>query len=147
MIKRQRYPSSNYNLRDLDVSENLWLWRHRQRSDVGPARGRPRNGAMNQTEAAKCIGLSTQQYSKLENGEAAMLDANKLAQLCHKHSSFAVTNPSVGELCFLARRRSGLSIREVSRQLKMSNVSYNKHEAAGDPRVRDFWMQQGYQFP
>jgi DNA-binding XRE family transcriptional regulator len=146
MIKRPREPSTNYDLTDRDMPEKIWLWRHRQPSDMGLSRGR-RAGAMSQAEAAEKLGLSTQQYIKLESGETTLLSATDLAKLGWWVSE-AFNNQTVSdsELCFLARRRSGLSVKEVAEELSTSAQTYTKMEAEANERVMRFWRLQGYKF-
>jgi hypothetical protein len=102
---------------------------------------------MSQAEAAKLIGLSTPQLISLESGEAIRMHAEDIADLSNWAGWLEIEDhPTVAELCFLARRRSGMSIRDVARHLNTSTTTFAKAEAEGDTRVRDFWVSQGYQF-
>jgi transcriptional regulator with XRE-family HTH domain len=148
MIKRLKtQPSSNRDLYQRDTAENLWLWRHRQQSADSAARGRRAN-SMSQVEAARHLNLSPAQFTKLESGDSTLMSADELAAWTqwpgwqHVHES-----ASIAELCFLARRRSGKSIKEIAKAMGISTVSYAKFEGEGDDRVRAYWQSQGYHFP
>lgn len=149
MIKRVKMPDSNYDLTDRTTAEDIWLWRHRQESQWGPARGR-RGGSMAQAEAAELIGISAIQYIKLENGETTLMSLDDITSLRNwplLRDPLGGVLPSPGELCFLARRRSGRPVGSVAADLHVSTQTYGKLESAGDPRVRAYWMRQGYRFP
>lgn len=146
MLKRTKQPSSNLDLTNRDVAENIWLWRHRQQSDSTSARGR-RATSMSQLEAAEKIGLTLTQLTKLENGDSTLTSAQQLAELVawDGWSKLSVT-PTTSELCFLARRRSGMSIKQIANQIGVSTVTFARMEGESDYRVRDFWIGKGYKF-
>ena len=137
----------NHNLADRDFAENLWLWRRRQPSPHGMVRGR-REGTMSQVEAAEMLDLSHQQYINLERGDSTLLKADDLARLYHYHSQcWEGITPNEVELCFLARRRSGLTIKQVAALLGMSVNTFAKFEELGAYRIREFWQKRGFYFP
>ena len=135
----------NYNLNDRDVAENLWLWRHRQRSELGVSRGR-REGAMSQVEAAALLNLSLLQYTNLEHGNQTLLTAADLVRLGN-HECWNLDDPSLAELCFLARRRSGMLVKDVAAAVGLSPYTFTKAEEAGEERILRFWTKQGFRFP
>jgi DNA-binding XRE family transcriptional regulator len=139
--------SDNFDLTDRDMSEKIWLWRHRQPSTWGISRGR-RGGAMSQAEAAETLGLTTQQYIKLENGETTLLSAGDLAKLRWWVSDTDNDHRTItdSELCFLARRRSGMPLREIAKEMRTSLQTLTKMEAEGDDALVLFWRRQGYKF-
>ena len=144
-IKRPvaKRPRINHDLSDRSVIENMWLWRHRQPSNQGTARGR-REGAMSQIEAAARLGITTSQYTNLERGEATLMKAVDLAKLNVGWDSLELTT---AELCFLARRRSGMMLKDVVKKLAVSAYTYTRAEETGADWVCGFWMAQGFRFP
>lgn len=146
MLKRLRKPDPNHDLTRRTAAENLWLWRHRQDSRLGPARGR-RGGSMSQSEAAEIIGVSSTQYVKLENDETTLMSLDDITRLRSWPLLQHPVNPTVAELCFLARRRSGRPVAEIARELKTTTTSFGKWEADGDLRLRAYWTRQGFKFP
>jgi len=56
--------------------------------------------------------------------------------------------PTVGELCYVARRREGMTLREAARALETSHVRIIKFEREGeDPTpLQEFWQNMGYDF-
>jgi DNA-binding XRE family transcriptional regulator len=102
---------------------------------------------MSQVQAAETIGLSSTQFIKLESGDSTLLSAEHLADLVYWEGWKQLdTEPTISELCFLARRRSGMSIKEIADQIGVSTVTFTKIEENGDDRVRDFWIRKGYKF-
>jgi transcriptional regulator with XRE-family HTH domain len=147
MIKRNRQPSSNFDLANRDHAERIWLWRHRQESELGTARGR-RAGAMSQAEAAAKLGLTMQQYHQLESGDTTLFSAEDLAEMWPWMSEvFEDDDATTSELCFLARRRAGQPLVDAARAMGISNEWFLRLEDKGDARMVKYWQHQGFRFP
>jgi hypothetical protein len=147
MAKKQHTNGINFDLGRRDLAENVWLWRHRQPSIDGTARGR-RQGTMSQSEAASRLGISLSQYIKLENGETTLLSVNDLARIrWWLDAALTDTDASDAELCFLARKRSGASVKEVASDLNVSTITTSIMEMRGDFRIIQYWVGQGFHFP
>ncbi len=133
-------------LRDLGrlaAAERLFLWRHRQRATNGRLLGR--NGSsMNQVEAAERLGIGPKLYNKLENGLHSRLSAEEASSLLEALGPLV---PTAGELCFLARRRSGQLLMTLERELGASRPYYHALERAGAPSMIRFWEDHGFRFP
>jgi DNA-binding XRE family transcriptional regulator len=99
---------------------------------------------MSQEEAASRLGLSVSAYAALELGYATALRADEVMSLI---GPLGPLNPTVGELCVLARRRSGENVHQVTEAIGYSRVSYFRFERDGDPRVVSFWEDRGFRFP
>ena len=54
--------------------------------------------------------------------------------------------PTAGELCALARKRSGTTLRDIRAALGISKPTYLASEAAGELRVLSYWRARGFQF-
>lgn len=132
-----------FNLGRITAAECLWLWRHRQRATNGRLLGRS-GSAMNQTEAAAALGISTSSYCALEIGASTSLSADDVRALT---AALGPLRPNAGELCLLARRRSGVSLRDVVADVGVSRPWYLKLEREGDPSVIAFWEARSYDFP
>lgn len=140
-----RVTDPDYDLTRVTDAERLLLWRFRQWSErrkrTGDTRGR--NGsALCQTEAAQVLGIPLKAYSNLEQGERATLSA---AQTGAVAAAVATVRPTLAELCFLARRRSGLSIRQVEEEAGVSRVTFHARERASETQA--FWEERGFKFP
>ena len=132
-----------HDLGTLTAAEKLFVWRHRRKSTSGRFLGR--NGpAMSQAEAAEHLGIGPGRYNNLENGLRTGLSAGDAERLIGALGPLA---PTVGELCFLARRRSGHLLMTLERELGMSRPRFHELERAGDPAMVRFWAARGYRFP
>jgi transcriptional regulator with XRE-family HTH domain len=138
----------NFNLNRLSDAEELWLWRMRQPSTATAARGR-RSGTMTQAEAAKFLGLSLTRYATLEAGRRITFSIDELPALAF------LTVPresrpelSLREQLILARRRSGLHIRDMMREVRrgfgLSHTRILACEDKADYRLIDFWQARGF---
>ena len=143
---------ARYDLGRLTAAERLFLWRHRQRATNGRLKGR--NGSsMNQAEAAALLGISPKLYNNLENRLSLRLFSEEACPECGWSKwSFLLkrvegVRPTRGELCFLARRRSGLLLMTLERELGVSRPRYHDLERAGDPAMVAFWEERGFRFP
>jgi hypothetical protein len=140
---------NRYDLTTITASEKLFLWRHRQRTTSGRTLGRV-GGAMRQAEAAAHLGISPGVYNSLENGIGVVLSAGEIERLM---APLGPLYPTVGELCFLARRRSGLTLKQledkivVKDRIGISRPWFHDLERAGAPEMVDFWRDRGYKFP
>lgn len=149
--KRLNDPN-RFNLGLLSPGEKLFIWRHRQLAASGRTIGR--NGAaMNQSEAAASLGLTTALYAKLEIGQKIKLsgDVEDLldvaGELGQKLRPAVELKPTRGELCFLARRRSGTLLMTLERALGVSRPRYLELERAGNDAIVEYWSNRGYRFP
>ena len=132
-----------FDLGRLTAADRLFLWRHRQKTTCGRLLGR--NGSsMNQIEAAARIGIGPKLYNKLENGLHTRLSAEEASSLLEALGPLV---PTTGELCFLARRRSGTLLMSLERALGVSRPRYHELERAGDPAMIQFWQERGFRFP
>lgn len=130
------------NLHDMSAvtySENLRLWRLRQRSEE-PADGRGRGYILSQREAAEKLGVPPQVYRRAETG------ASFVHELDHVMSKLkdVTVDLTRGELCWLARRRSGKHLDAVAKEMSITKPTYLKLEASADKRVLSYWKGQGY---
>lgn len=143
---------ARYDLGQLTAAERLFLWRHRQKSKNGRVLGR--NGSsMNQAEAAETLGISPKLYNALENGSNFRLSGT-LDEVPEQYRAILGVAGglrdltfSTGELCFLARRRSGQMLMTLERELGVSRPRYHDLERAGDPAMIRFWEARGFRFP
>ena len=145
--------SIDLDLNVLSASERLVLWRYRQHATNGRLFGRS-GAALTQSEAATRLGISGNTYARLEEGAASAMSADKISGLL---TALGPLFPSLGELCFIARRRSGAKLQEVldsfnrvsetARREMISRPWFHQLERAGDPRVIAHWESQGFKFP
>lgn len=137
-----------WDLRYLTPAEELWIWRMRWRTRSDRSRGRI-GAAASLAEAADMLGITETQYWKLETGKADAVD------LLHE---IGAPNPTIGELCRLARRRSKSSVREVEEALGISRPVLHAAEGHGQKATEPFaqevrqrlvawWEEQGFRFP
>lgn len=116
--------------------EELWLWRRRQLS-ASPRRttGRPGSG-MSQAEAAAHLGVPVTKYHDAETDKAPEREVRLLLALAGAETG---SEPSRGELCALARRRSGMTLLVAAQSVDVSRVTYLELERSGAPDVVDLW--------
>jgi hypothetical protein len=131
----------NKDLSQLSLAEELWLWRVRQ-----PAKPRPNSTyhreTMTRGEAAKALGMSLERYKNLEAGRRINIALDELPKLAFLRA--ARSHISLQEQLFLARRRSGLYIREIAKQFGLSHTRMLAHEDMASPRLIDFWESKGF---
>lgn len=130
----------NLNLRQLSRPERIWLWRHRQRSTTGRVVGR--GGArMSIGEAAAQLGVSSELYRRVENGQAPEYE-RMIADLLPSVGAAALTT---AEQCQLARLRSGATVEELCAELGgISRPSFFAREEAGHPELVALWQARGF---
>jgi hypothetical protein len=132
---------TNKDLSQLSLAEELWLWRVRQ-----PVTQRPNStyhrDVMTRGQAAKALGMSLERYKNLEAGRRINIALDELPKLAFLRASRA--DISLREQAFLARRRSGLYIREISKQFGLSHTRMLAHEDMASQRLIDFWSAKGY---
>src|SRR5271166_172699 len=147
--------------RDLLVrtdAERAWMWRMAQPVDP---EGRARRVAnhMTQQEAATLLGISRAGYKQLEDGRKVRLEVDfdtvattnsqfdlaALRSILQKITEAA--EPTLGQLCALARRRSGRRIGDLAAELGTTRVTYLTWENESDPRLVEWWRDQGYTLP
>jgi hypothetical protein len=132
---------TNLDLSQLSLAEELWLWRIRQ-----PVKQRPNStyhrDALTRGEAAKVLGMSLERYKNLEAGRRINIALDELPKLAFLRSQRNAI--SLKEQMILARRRSGLYIREISKQFGLSHTRMLAHEDMASQRLIDFWSERGY---
>src|ERR1700720_1199823 len=96
----------NKDLTDWTTAETLWLWR--------------RGKILTQTQAAAALGVPAGRYQAAEAGRS-----NGGAVDCPE--------PSLGDLCALARRRRGLGLVGTARAARVSKITLISREMRGDP--------------
>lgn len=138
----------------LTAAERLVLWRYRQHATNGRLLGRS-GAALTQSEAAARLGISGGTYARLEEGASSSMSADEISGLL---AALGPLLPSRGELCFIARRRSGAKLQEVLDSFNrapsesaegeaISRPWFHQLERAGDQRVITHWESQGFKFP
>lgn len=132
-----------YDLGQLSPDEHLFLWRRRQKATNGRLMGRV-GSSMSRAEAAAELRIDPATYARLESGARPSLQDE---EICTALEALGVLSPTLAELCFIARRRSGRPLREIEAELGVSRVSFHKWERAGNPRLVDHWEAQGFRFP
>lgn len=60
---------------------------------------------------------------------------------------YASVHPNVGDYCALARRRSGMGLRETAAAAAVSRQTVLNWEDRGDEKMVQFWRDKGYRFP
>jgi len=129
------------NLSDITDGELLWLWRHRQRYRLRGysrmSREFRRGSAFSIDAMAFELRIGRKRYLDMENDRVPV---NGLVQLRSK-------DVELGELCHLARRRSGLTVIEICDDLAVSAPKFYELEAAGDPVIVGYWHDLGFRFP
>ena len=98
---------------------------------------------MNQAEAAAHLGINPGRYNNLENGLRTGLSAEEAERLAAPLN----LDPVPGELCFIARRRSGLLLSTIERELGVSRPRFHELERAGAAMVLRHWATRGFLFP
>lgn len=135
--------SVDYDLRSLTAPERLVLWRYRQRATNGRLFGRS-GSSMSQNEAAAALNIPPKVYGRLEQGLATALTANDITAML---AALGPLDPMMGELCFIARRRSGLTLPLLAEQLSISRPWVLSLEREADDRIIKYWEGAGYVFP
>lgn len=105
--------------------------------------GRGGTGA-SQAEAAVLLGVDPGLYSSAEKDQCPVRDV--VGVLEHAYARGPQGVPTTGELCALARRRSGMRLTDVESELGMSRPTYLAAEAGGRAEVVAFWRERGYRF-
>ncbi len=113
----------NRDLTDRTAAEALWLTRRRLVT---------RTGACTQADAARLHGVSERHYRKAEAG---------LVTLKGK-----TLDPTIGDLCALARRRYGRGLDRTAEIAGCSKVTLIKHEWQGSPWLVKFWERKEFTF-
>ncbi len=145
------------------VGEELWLWRRRTQPLDRRVFGKI-GAALSQREAAEVLGISERTIDDLENERPVDLDVAAALEV-----ALCASAPSAGDLCRLARRRSGLSLDEVAAgvsyrrvftqrtrgagtwertidQYGVSKVTLHRMERSGDPALVAYWVGRRYRF-
>ncbi len=129
-----------YDLGHLTDGERLWLWRRRQLSRYQRTFGRAGPG-MTQEEAGAAVGVDYKRYRVLEaDGQVSPTEAALVAEPIQD------LEPTIPELCALARRRSGELLVDVYEAMGLSRPWYLRLERTADPRVVAHWAERGFRF-
>jgi hypothetical protein len=132
----------NYDLGKITPGERLWLWRRRQESPLGRRTGRGGRW-MSANEAAAKLRVHVNEYDSMEKDEVVF---TQLAQ--ERGIDIYGFQMTVGDLCLIARRRSGIPIAQLQMEVGgISRPTFNKLERAGDPSIISLWEEHGYIFP
>lgn len=136
-------PAVDLDLRTVSAAELLTLWRYRETTESGRSKGRI-GDALTQPEAAARLGLGRTVYRRLEGGGRVSLDADRVRAI---GATIASVEPTVGELCFLARHRSKRLLSSIERELGVSRPTFYEMERSGHPAVVRLWTRAGFAFP
>ncbi|MDE2021160.1 MAG: hypothetical protein KGJ13_12560, partial [Patescibacteria group bacterium] len=131
------------NLDPLDLTclthgERLFLWRRAQRAPVGGTLGRDGAG-LSRAEAAAAVGATLEDWDRCEIGA---VPNRRLLKLLGDQPP-----PAVGELCRIARRRSGVPLAEIEATMGVARPTLHRMERVGYPRLIAYWQERGYRFP
>lgn len=99
---------------------------------------------MSQNEAATTLGVNSRVYARLEQGLATALTAEDLAGLL---AALGPLRPTMGEFCFVARRRSGMDMNSLTAALGVSRPWFYKLEFGADNTMVNYWEGRGFRFP
>jgi hypothetical protein len=137
--------TTDRDLRQVTRAELVWLWRRRQPTALGHTRGR--NGArMTANEAASALGFRPEVYCAVERGGSPYEDA-VLAAVMRERGSW-LAQPTVAELCVLARRRAAAGVPELCSALGgVSKPNFYDMERRGEPSLVALWRERGFEFP
>ncbi len=132
------------DLRYVTRAELIWLWRYRQSSALGHTRGR-NGGRMTANEAATVLGFRPEVYCATEQGSSPYDDAI-WAAICEIKGMPG--EPSIGELCLLARRRANIKAQEICSALGgVSKPNFYSMERRGSEKIIALWRERGFTFP
>jgi DNA-binding XRE family transcriptional regulator len=129
-MRQQRIPHGKDRRMVDEVSKNLKRWTTGEhfwlaRMDDG----------ITQAEAARLEGISEKRYGLIETDRT------------EPNSGRPLPRPyTVGQLCALARRRHGLSLRATAKLMGVSHVTILLWERDSEPRLAAGWRHLGYRF-
>lgn len=132
----------NKDLTSRTPGEELWLWRRRQVSPSGRSRSRVGSG-LSQAEAAQMLGMATQRY---HDAEAGSLPERDIRTILADLNNGDHHEPTIAELCALARRRAKWTLRQAQDALGFSRVTFLERERVGDSSVVRLWRNAGFRF-
>lgn len=96
-------------------------------------------------EAARRLGVSYRAYVSMEDrgdrSSSPPAIGRELADV------LAAVRPTTGMLCALARRRSGMNVVDLLRELGVTRQALWMWETTGAPRLRRHWVSRGFVFP
>jgi len=134
----------NKDLGLLSTAEELWLWRIRQpmRQIIERPFQRRHRHEMSRREAAKFLGISLERYTHLERGQRVQMAIDEMPALAF----LRMERPemSLREQLWLARRRSGLLIREIAHQIGVSHQTVLSREDNATRSLIDYWASKGF---
>lgn len=110
----------NRSLGRRTAGEDHWLFR--------------RQTKLTQARVAKIFKISERKYNLWETDR-------------EEPSFYRFPNPSLGELCALARRRQGWKLRRAAKEFGVTHVTLLRWEDDSDPYLVAGWRSLGYRFP
>lgn len=111
----------DFNLNKLSHGEAYWLWRRRH--------------GKTQAQMGEFLGVCEKLYWQIENDQV------------RRGVVARYPTPKPPELCALARRRDGRTLRELAAAMGLgSHVTFLACEREADPRLVKAWKGLGYRF-
>jgi hypothetical protein len=98
---------------------------------------------LSQAEAAARLGVGVRFY---HDAEADRLTSCNVKALLAATYEVSLPEPTRGELCALARRRSGLRLPTIAADLGITHLTYLRWERTGQPGVVTYWTNRGFTF-
>lgn len=134
----------NLDLQQLTRAERIWLWRRRQDTTTGRVYGKG-GSRMSVAEAAAALGIPVTVYRRVERGELVEHEG-KVVEAIHARG-YRFLQPSVAELCSLARRRAAADIEGLCAALGgISRPTFFAWETLGAQALVDLWRARGFTF-
>jgi hypothetical protein len=137
--------TAEFDLTKLSLCERVWMWRRRRPSPSGRTGG---SGAfMSKAEAAGYLAVDYDEYSEAEESDGAALPVIEMIRSLGGEDlppRTAMLTP--GEMCALARRRSGTGVNELCRELCITRPTYYLKERIGASEVMRMWERRGFTF-
>jgi hypothetical protein len=85
-------------------------------------------------------------YNTLQKRTHLIVDSFDLSTLTDRERA-GRDHLTLGELCAVARSRSGMTLDQIVKLIGASKVSVHAWERRSDPRMIAFWEDGGYRFP
>ncbi len=123
------------------------LWRHRQ-GDDDPSEWRSRvhgggRVSISRDEAATRLGIRPLVFHRLESDRRTPMSVEDATRLAEALDPIV---PTLGESCFLARRRSGLTLSEICDLIGVTRPTFYLMERDGDLALVRLWQKRGFVF-
>lgn len=110
----------NRSLGRRTAGEDHWLFRRKTK--------------MTQARIASIFNISERRYNLWETDRETPI-------------IYRYPDPSMGDLCALARRRQGWKLRRAAKKFGVTHVTLLRWEEASDPYLVAGWRSLGYRFP